>query len=302
MAQIFFNPKSRRFVRVCTVNTHTADFIHPRRVLGLHDILYCIEGSMEVYIDKTPFLMQQDDVLILPAGIMHYGKKTCLDGTRLYAMHFNAADGDYYGTANEDSDKYISFSPLVSCKTCPEVKNIFQHIAKSFWSNSIYKKDKISHLVNLLIIFLGECDKEQTNGGDVVSTTIRYIRNHISENLSSSEIAEAIHISERELRRIFVRETGSTPYTYLRMIRLEYAEMLMREYPNRKINSIARDVGIEDELYFSKIFKKFYGESPTEHKKRIANGGALPLKSQREYDEHSFDYTKEIWKDEDYTS
>ena len=61
---------------------------------------------------------------------------------------------------------------------------------------------------------------------------------------------------------------GSTPAKHIKKVRLETACELITD-DNMRISEIAYRVGICDYNYFSKIFKKEYGVSPTEYKKQI---------------------------------
>lgn len=70
----FFDVGTKKGIRTTTQNTHPDGMVHPHRIMKVHDILYCISGSMEVWQDGIPYEMNADDVLFLRAGAEHYGK------------------------------------------------------------------------------------------------------------------------------------------------------------------------------------------------------------------------------------
>ena len=84
---IHIDPEAAREIHIATRNNHPDGLIHPKRIMNVHVILYCLGGSMEIYEDGIPYTMTENDVLFLCAGIIHYGEKMCTTGTKLYALH-----------------------------------------------------------------------------------------------------------------------------------------------------------------------------------------------------------------------
>ena len=82
------------------------------------------------------------------------------------------------------------------------------------------------------------------------------------------------------LRKLFQREMGVTPLQYLNSLRLHTAAdaLLSAEGTAGSVTEIARMCGFREPLYFSRMFKKKYGLSPT-HYAAAGKGGAFPGKS-----------------------
>ena len=81
--------------------------------------------------------------------------------------------------------------------------------------------------------------------------------------LSIRAMADACHVSEAYLTRLFKRERGVTPFAYLTRLRMERAkELLAEHYP---IGEVARLVGYGDIYQFSRAFKRVCGCSPRAH-------------------------------------
>lgn len=75
------------------------------------------------------------------------------------------------------------------------------------------------------------------------------------------------------VRKLFKKETGLTPHEYLTSVRMETAgKILLSGVSNRysayTIGQIAEACGYAEPLYFSRVFKKYFGVSPTEYAKR----------------------------------
>lgn len=81
----------------------------------------------------------------------------------------------------------------------------------------------------------------------------------------NSFFSESVYCNDH-LRRIFKQETGKTPHSYLTDLRLNYAERLLAENKSQRysINDISLMSGFYDSRYFSRLFKKKNGKTPSE--------------------------------------
>ncbi len=93
-----------------------------------------------------------------------------------------------------------------------------------------------------------------------------YIKAYYKEINSAQQVADRLGLSRAYLRNLFYEQKGMSTKEYIIKIRLEQAcNMLLSDYA---IKTVALSVGYEDQLQFSKIFKKYMGISPTEYRKR----------------------------------
>ena len=97
---------------------------------------------------------------------------------------------------------------------------------------------------------------------------LEYIDEHYADpNLTISDIAEAVEISDGYLSRTFHKETEYTLIDYLTRYRLQIARTLLQDI-RVKVYEVAQQVGYNDTAYFSTLFKKYYGVSPSEYQAR----------------------------------
>ena len=108
--------------------------------------------------------------------------------------------------------------------------------------------------------------KEVIAGGNViVEQAVEYIRKNLSEDLNLSMAAEHAGVSNAYLSTLFTQNLGCSFVDYLNRSRIECACDYMHD-SKMKIYEIAFKVGFRDEKYFSKVFKKIIGQSPTEYR------------------------------------
>ena len=98
-----------------------------------------------------------------------------------------------------------------------------------------------------------------------VRQAMDYIAGHSGDpEISITSIAEALSVSEGHLSHLFKKETGCTVLGYLTQYRMQRAMELLKDR-SRKIYEVAAEVGYGDVTYFSSIFKKHVGISPSEY-------------------------------------
>lgn len=127
--------------------------------------------------------------------------------------------------------------------------------------------------IGSLYLFLGLLTEQSAMppGRDLsleyVEKAIRFISRNYSSGIDISHIAAHVGVSRSHLYRVFVRETGLSPNEYLTRFRITQACGLMT-HSALQISAVAASVGYEDALYFSRVFKKIVGCSPSAYHKK----------------------------------
>ena len=93
-----------------------------------------------------------------------------------------------------------------------------------------------------------------------------YLRDNYTRSITSDDICSALHCSRTHMSRVFNAYTGKSIKEYLTKLRVENACQLLA-HSSLSICEIAYSVGFGDSNYFSGIFKKATGCSPSEYRK-----------------------------------
>lgn len=102
--------------------------------------------------------------------------------------------------------------------------------------------------------------------GDVVNDAIRYIEdNYADSELSLNMLASHVRFSPNHLSTIFSQQTGQTFIHFLTEYRMNKAKEMLR-CTSKKSSEVAYDVGYKDPHYFSYLFKKTQGMTPTQYR------------------------------------
>lgn len=130
----------------------------------------------------------------------------------------------------------------------------------------------VSAVKNLMSeMFRSYCLLVQKNSVKKYSPTIQKIITHIDIDLSSNptlaSLAKAHNINASYLSSLFKKETGKNITEYINLKRISTAKRLLKT-TNLQIQTIAQYCGILDIRYFSKLFKKHCGISPSEYRNK----------------------------------
>ena len=99
-----------------------------------------------------------------------------------------------------------------------------------------------------------------------VQKAVNYIHLNLIEPITLKNVAEVCHVSPSYLSHIFRMETGKTVIEYVNERRV-YTAAKSLIWDDKKISAIAVQVGFLDVNYFTRIFKKIMGVTPTEYRK-----------------------------------
>ncbi|MGG1519497.1 helix-turn-helix transcriptional regulator [Paenibacillus oryzisoli] len=144
------------------------------------------------------------------------------------------------------------------------------HISEKF-SITIERSANLPQLKKMSTVMLEEyCDavsEKSTQGFSlVVKQAINHIDFHVAKPLSLQEIADEIHVNASHLSRKFKQETGMALTDYIQRQRVQASKLYLRR-GGIPITEIAFMVGFNDVNYFTRVFKRCEGMTPTQYAK-----------------------------------
>jgi two-component system response regulator YesN len=122
-------------------------------------------------------------------------------------------------------------------------------------------------IVKVLDAFLDEVyAAAESTDLPVIRHAVSYIKEHFWEELTLEDVAQEVHFSPYYVSRLFKEELGLTFIEYLTKIRIDEAKRLLLE-TNMTVSEISDLVGYQDPSYFTKVFKKREGVTPTQFRR-----------------------------------
>ncbi len=147
--------------------------------------------------------------------------------------------------------------------------------ADIFWSLELWPKANVSTVEDakqygyqVLGKAIEQRDFENTKQqSDVLKQAIDFINENFSDaSISLDMVAKEVNISPNYLSAIFSQEVGQTLIEYITFKRIEKAKHMLRQ-DDKRLNEVAFDVGYKDSRYFSFVFKKSSGCTPSEYRR-----------------------------------
>lgn len=193
-----------------------------------------------------------------------YSHSTGVDLWSLKWCHFNGPEmkGIY--------DKYKSRGGKPVFPSSLDYSAILDELYAVSSSDSYVRDMKINSILSNLLTLLME---DSWNPGEIVTDkqkVIRSVRVYLEENyaskLSLDELSNIFYIDKFYLCEQFKEQYGVSVMDYLISVRITEAKKLLR-FSDRTIDTVADEVGINGAAYFSRLFKKVEGVSPSEFRK-----------------------------------
>jgi len=156
-------------------------------------------------------------------------------------------------------------------------------IRKAWEKNPLIPPDRYNAIVRLLTFFAEQLSaltnqivlEQQNAEPPLVQKAREYIDKHKMEPLSLAAVAKAAGASVFHFCKVFRKSTGLKFTDYVARVRLEDARTQLLN-PNRRISEVAYDVGFQSLTQFNRMFKRVFGQSPTEFREHIASGKGRP--------------------------
>jgi AraC-like DNA-binding protein len=236
--------------------------------ISQHILIYCTEGQGWVKLPSGHFDIATNEMLIIPANMPHeYGAHDVNPWT-IYWAHFKGTQSNYY-TA-QLSHNYKSW--VHACRYSDERIRLFDSIFHSLESG--YSIDNLSYANISFAYFLSSfffADKfaySQDNfKKDLVDLSVDFMRKNIAKALTLEEIASSINLSVSHYSNLFRKKTGYSPVVYFNHLKVQHACQYL-QFTSLRVNEISLKLGIDDPYYFTRMFTRVMGMSPSQYRTR----------------------------------
>lgn len=135
---------------------------------------------------------------------------------------------------------------------------------------SAYTREMLFAALEKLVIndFYDNEQFQKVNKAAIALQMKEYLEENYMKVINNNTLSERYGYVSAHLRELFRKQYQVSPMEYLQGIRLQKSEELLMEQQNLSLKEISELIGFSDSLYFSKVFRKCYGMSPSEYRKR----------------------------------
>ena len=177
-------------------------------------------------------------------------------------------------SSNADKVKNALFELIVNARNiASEVDSSYRNESFDNAFTVFSKENDMSNLENYVRGICSECavfvmEASSRLENPIIEKASAFIMEHLSENISLEDTAQAVNVSSFYLSKLFKEEKNVNYVTYVTDARMEKARSLLKD-PLLSIKEISAEVGFNDQNYFSRAFRNKFGMTPTEFRDAV---------------------------------
>lgn len=235
-------------------------------------LIYCIEGQGLIRVRDSEIYLKSNTFYIIPPGLKHSYYAVQNDPWSIYWVHFSGPQSQ--NLFEKFSPTYAIASKAVSFEE--RRINLFENLMDVLEDG--YSKENIDYVNISLWQLLGsfifsnyyvEIGKDKMDG-DIINESIKYMKDHINEPLKVDTISGHFNYSNSHFFSLFKKKTGFSPIHYFNHLKIQKACQYL-SFTDMSIKEISFDLGYDDPLYFSRLFKKTMNISPLQYRTEYKN-------------------------------
>lgn len=239
-----------------------------------HVLIFCTGGNGWCQINERLWNVSEGNVLIIPAGTPHrYGAHEVAP----WAIYWSHLAGD---RANQLIEKLgvTAEQPLFETHEIIRMTDCFEGMLNDVLQHNTPDEYPYETLLLLgtaqalmLAIILASTKFSDAHGKHIekrVFQSINYMKANITQTFTLEQLAENVNVSSSHYSALFKHQIHNSPIAFFNNLKMQRACELFNA-GQQNISRVANQLGFEDSYYFSRIFKKIVGTSPSEYIKRL---------------------------------
>lgn len=261
------------------------DFQSEREKHDFWELVYADRGDILCEADGQEFLLQEGEIRFHKPGEVHSFRVEESQKPSVCVICFDCKSEAIRFFENKSirvSKKWLRFlyGIIEECgqtfyveEADPTVKNMSLQNAPALGGQQLIKNYLELFLINLMreetekeysdAVFLSPEQYEER----VAAPVIEYLKAHVAEQVSISDVCEAVHYNKSYLFKQFKRATGQSVMSYFMQIKIGEAKKMLKS-TSLSVSQIADALSFDTPNYFTKSFKRITGRTPSEYRKR----------------------------------
>jgi AraC-like DNA-binding protein/quercetin dioxygenase-like cupin family protein len=230
-------------------------------------LIYCFAGKGQLQTTGWNGDIHSGELVLLPRGVSHRYWADADDPWSIYWCHFSGHQAQEY-IYNMD---YKQKLPILKVGHSPQLMAQFASVLAE--TSTGYNTPAMIYAANMLkqlLAYIGKLAQQ-------VKTPHRhqfnldllqaYMLQHLDKSIDLDALATQVNLSKFHFSKKYKEATGFSPVQHFLKMKVEYASYLL-ETSDLAIQGIASRVGYDDSLYFSRLFKKTTGLSPSAYRQQ----------------------------------
>lgn len=235
------------------------------RGAGEFIFLYCTDGEGRIEMNGEVYVLRANNFFIIPKNTAHRYYSSEKAPWSIYWLHFSGTNSRMvYERFLIEGEHQVQAIPFEGYRI-KSFDQIFTTLDRSFSSRDMEIMNfRVLHFITSFIYY-----KEinpMVYSVDMVSNSIAYMKMNLDKKKSVKDLADQQNLSVSHYLRSFKAKTGQPPTTYFNQLKVQQSCQYLY-FTDKNIKEICTLLGIDDQYYFSRLFTKLIGTSPSAYRK-----------------------------------
>lgn len=231
-------------------------------------LIYCLKGSGYYIEQGQRKIVEPNTLLFIPENTPHLYASSKDDPWSILWIHVKGRNLSNYYSYEGHMISLITIPFEKQSKIRTMFKEIFEVLEQGFhFENLLYSYQVLSHILGLFFLSPNYNRLSMKGTGSSIHSSINYMIDSLQETLTLEDLARHSRLSPVHYSYLFKKNTGYSPIHYFLRLKIQKActYLDISDYP---INEIAEILGFKDPFYFSRLFHKIMGMSPSDYRKK----------------------------------
>ncbi len=247
------------------------------------ELLFVIEGAITYeFTDHSPLHITGGSFLIIPPGIRHRGQGNIRTPVKLFGVTCKSETSQTETltplTAQDITDtRQLFLDNSLSVRECGrELRTSVTRLSQLVKRHSgrdlpalVQARLRAASCTLLIEAAIQLHSRPETDSNAIVTAATAYLEQHCADQLQISDLVHHLGYSRARIFEMFKAGTGMTPNDYLLRCRIRKARELLTD-TDQPITEIALDAGFTSSQYFSQVFKKYTGMTPSRYRSKTS--------------------------------
>ena len=247
-------------------------FGHYRRAAGHHmhrehhndDLLIlCTAGEAFLSIEDEPYMIKAGDLVLLPAGASHRYTAAPENPWTIHWVHYAGPLAEHFRHHMGFNDGVHVLHPGRQPRLLVDFNGLLSVRQTGFRTPGlVHVANRLRQLLAAIPLSIGESGQSQQPDLD---TLHNFMREHLNERVSLGQLADLTGLSAAHFATRYRELTGVSPIQHFLHLKVEQACQML-DTTEFSFTQISSQLGYDDNYYFSRLFKKVMGLSPTDYR------------------------------------
>ncbi len=236
--------------------------------IGQHIIIYCVEGKGWVEINRKKTEITPSQFIVIPANTPHKYSAGTQDPWTIYWVHFRGEVSAHIVNLLQLNERNRKPQLMYNENRIKLFQEIYFNLEKGYGADNLrYVNMIFYHFLSSILYEEQFNNTDNKKDNDMLSAVIELMQKKIHTVCSLQEFARLARLSVSHFSAVFRQKTGYSPIEYFNHLKVQKACQYLL-LSAMTVKEIAAALGVDDQYYFSRLFSKLMGLSPSEYRKR----------------------------------